>query len=211
MDAVVLKDLRELYQIDISKVAVAGVLDTNPIQRHRNVGLYDNDVYINSGMILWNIKKCREIQFTKQCLDFIRNRQGNVDAMDQGTINGVLGRIRMIQVLPPQYNVMTSLFQLKRMDILRLYQLPDYYTDNAISYAKDHPVFVHFTPNITTRPWERHCRHPLRDMYWKYRLESVGGAKVLSNDKRSLKLRILGWIYRTFPIDVYCIVTGLKR
>lgn len=211
VDAVVLKDLRELYQIDISKVAVAGVLDTNPIQRHRNVGLYDNDVYINSGMILWNIKKCREIQFTKQCLDFIRNRQGNVDAMDQGTINGVLGRIRMIQVLPPQYNVMTSLFQLKRMDILRLYQLPDYYTDNAISYAKDHPVFVHFTPNMTTRPWERHCRHPLRDMYWKYRLESVGGAKVLSNDKRSLKLRILGWIYRTFPIDVYCIVTGLKR
>lgn len=63
----------------------------------------------------------------------------------------------------------------KKIDILRLYQLPDYYTDNEILYAKEYPVFVHFTPNMTTRPWERHCRHPLRDMYWQYRLESVGG------------------------------------
>ena len=211
VDAIVLNDLRELYQIDISNVAIAGVLDTNPIQRHRNVGLSDKDVYINSGMILWNLKKCREIQFTQQCLDFVRNRKGNVDAMDQGTINGVLGRTDMIQVLPPQYNVMTSMFQLNRKDILRLYRLSDYYTDSEISYAKEHPVFVHFTPNMTTRPWERHCRHPLKDMYWQYRLESVGGEKVLSNDKRSLKLRLLGWIYRTVPIDVYCIVMGLGR
>lgn len=196
VDAIVLNDLRELYQIDISEMAIAGVVDTNPIQRHHNVGLNDNDVYINSGMILWNIRKCREIQFTKQCLDFISNRQGKVDAMDQGTINGVLGKIGMIQVLPPQYNVMTSLFQLRKSDILRLYRLPDYYSDDEIFYAKEHPVFVHFTPNMTTRPWEQHCTHPFRDMYWKYRLEGMGEEKVLSNDNRTLKLRILGWIYR---------------
>lgn len=131
--------------------------------------------------------------------------------MDQGTINGVLGKIGMIQVLPPQYNVMTSLFQLRKSDILRLYRLPDYYSDDEIFYAKEHPVFVHFTPNMTTRPWEQHCTHPFRDMYWKYRLEGMGEEKVLSNDNRTLKLRILGWIYRKLPIGVYCMITGLRR
>lgn len=211
VDAIVLGDLRELYKIDVSKFAIAGVRDTNPIQRHRNVGLQDSDVYINSGMILWNVKKCREIQFTKQCLEFITSRNGNVDAMDQGTINGVLSKMGMIRILPPQYNVMTSLFQFTREDIIKMYQLSDYYADSQITYAKKQPLFVHFTPNFTTRPWERHCKHPLRNLYWQYRIDTMGEEKKLSDDKRSIKHRILGWIGRTFSIDLYCFLTGIKN
>ena len=92
VDAIVLDSLEELYNLDMEGFAIAGVRDTNPISRHRNVGLADNDVYINSGMILWNLKKCREIGVVNQCVDFVRSRNGQIDAMDQGTINCVFGK-----------------------------------------------------------------------------------------------------------------------
>ena len=39
VDAIVLEDLRELYNQDMKNCAIAGVMDTNPIKRHYNVGL----------------------------------------------------------------------------------------------------------------------------------------------------------------------------
>lgn len=211
VDAIVMGPLDELFELDMEDYAIAGVRDSNPISRHRNVGLSDQDVYINAGMILWNLKKCREIDAVKQCVDFVKKHNGDIDAMDQGTINGVFGRQGLIKVLHPKFNAFTSLFQLKSQDIMSVYGLPEYYSDEEIIEARRTPVFVHFTPNMTTRPWEMHCKHPLKGMYWKYRLENERGKKVLSKDMRPVKYRLLGWIYRKFPISVYCIVAGVKR
>ncbi len=206
VDAVVLQDLSGLYQLDMEGFAIAGVRDTNPISRHRNVGLDDNEPYINSGMILWNLKKCREIRFIDQCKDFIRLYNGNVDAMDQGTINGVLGKANLIKVIHPKYNVLTSMFQLKHDDILKFYGLNEYYNDTELKEAIMDPVFVHFTPNMTTRPWIEHCKHPKKDEYWRFRSKTEFSKKELDPDNRSLKLRIMGFIYRNFPISIFLVL-----
>ncbi len=206
VDAVVLQDLSGLYQLDMEGFAIAGVRDTNPISRHRNVGLDDNEPYINAGMILWNLKKCREIRFIDQCKDFIRLYNGNVDAMDQGTINGVLGKANLIKVIHPKYNVLTSMFQLKHDDILKFYGLNEYYNDTELKEAIMDPVFVHFTPNMTTRPWIEHCKHPKKDEYWRFRSKTEFSKKELDPDNRSLKLRIMGFIYRNFPISIFLVL-----
>lgn len=211
VDAIVLKDLREFYQIDLTNFAIAGVRDTNPIVRHRNVGLDDQDTYINAGVILWNLDICRKIGFIKQCKDFIKYHNGNVDAMDQGTINGVLGKQGLIKVIHPKYNTFTSLFQLNRDSVLRIYGLPDYYSNEEIEEAVADPVFVHFTPNMTTRPWVKHCKHPLKEEYWRFRSMTEFGEKQLESDTRSLKLRLLGWIYRSLPSSVYVLLTNFFR
>ena len=203
VDAIVLKDLREFYQIDLTDFAIAGVRDTNPIVRHRNVGLDDKDTYINAGVILWNLDICRKIEFIKQCKDFIKAHNGNVDAMDQGTINGVLGKQGLIKVIHPKYNTFTSLFQLNRDSILKIYGLVDFYSNEEIKEAVANPVFVHFTPNMTTRPWVKHCKHPMKEEYWRFRSMTEFGEKKLELDNRSLKLRVLGWIYRSLPSSVY--------
>ncbi len=211
VDAIVLKDLREFYQIDLKDFARAGVRDTNPIVRHRNVGLDDQDTYINSGVILWNLDICRKIGFIKQCQDFIKAHNGNVDAMDQGTINGVLGKQGLIKEIHPKYNTFTSLFQLNRDSVLRIYGLPEYYSNEEIEEAVADPVFVHFTPNMTTRPWVKHCKHPMKEEYWRFRSMTEFGEKQLESDTRSLKLRVLGWIYRSLPSSVYVLLTNFFR
>lgn len=211
VDAIVLKDLREFYQIDLKDFAIAGVRDTNPIVRHRNVGLDDQDTYINAGVILWNLDICRKIGFIKQCKDFIKAHNGNVDAMDQGTINGVLGKQGLIKEIHPKYNTFTSLFQLNRDSVLRIYGLPDYYSNEEIEEAVADPVFVHFTPNMTTRPWVKHCKHPMKEEYWRFRSMTEFGEKQLESDTRSLKLRLLGWIYRSLPSSVYVLLTNFFR
>ncbi len=211
VDAIVLKDLREFYQIDLENFAIAGVLDTNPIERHRSVGLDDRDTYINAGVILWNLEACRRIGFVKQCKEFIRNYNGNVDAMDQGTINGVLGRQGLIKEIHPKYNTLTSLFQLNRESILLIYGLVDYYSDEEIEEAIEDPVFIHFTPNMTTRPWVRNCTHPFKGRYWYFRSMTKFYKKQLEPDNRCLKLRILGWMYRNLPSSTYVLLTKYVR
>lgn len=203
VDGVVLSDLQKIYDMDLEGKAIAGVRDTNPIIRHRNVGLRDSDIYINAGFILWNLEKCREINFVDLCKQFIRDRNGNIDAMDQGTINGVLGRLDLIKVIAPRYNAFTSLFQLNKKSIERIYGLSEYYSDLEINEARKFPVFVHFTPNMTTRPWIEHCVHPLKEDYWKYRQKTHFPKKMYQKDTRNIYRRILGWVYRTFPQLLY--------
>lgn len=209
VDAIVKDNLYSLYSIELNGKAIGGVLDTNPITRHYNVGLSRDESYINAGMILFDLEKCREIEFTKLCLGFINQHNGEVDAMDQGTINGVLGAKGLIEVLDPKYNVLTSFFQLNNKKIKDIYGLPFYYTDDKINYACKNPVFVHFTPNMTTRPWVEHCKHPLKNEYWKYR-KQVDSSIVYEKDKRSRKLKFLGFIYRNFPSNVYVFLTNLR-
>lgn len=212
VDAIVESDLREFYEIDIAGYAIAGVRDSNPIRRHRSVGLSDSQPYINSGMILWNLEKCREINATEQLIRFVRDRNGQVDAMDQGTINGVLSKQGLIKVIHPKYNSITSLFQLNREWICKIYDLPEYYSDDELKDAKDKPIVIHFTPNMTTRPWEKNCAHPCREKYWKYRSLTQYPKKSLCKDKRSFKFRILGLVYQFFP-QIYkhiCAITNLK-
>lgn len=199
VDGIVLDNLKDIYETVFNECAIAGVCDINPIQRHINVGLTKEQAYINAGMILWNLDYCREINFTQQCIDLVKERKGVVDAMDQGTINGVLGKQNLIKILPPKYNVFTALFQLNKKQIKKIYGLPSYYSDNEILEARTSPVFVHFTPNMTTRPWVKNCKHPLKNVYWKYREKTHNNKFQLEKDKRSLKLKLLGHLYRNHP------------
>lgn len=190
VDGIVLRDLAKLMTTSLEGFAAAGVLDTNPQRRHSAVGLTPDMTYINTGVILWNLPLCRQINIVDRFEEFVTQHNGVVDAMDQGTFNGAISQY--IKVLPP-IDALTSFFQLTSRQIQQLYGVKTY-TDRELSKAKTEPVFVHFTPNMTTRPWVKNCRHPLRDLYWKYRLK-VNPEFILSPDLRSFKLKLLSWLF----------------
>lgn len=207
VDAIVLDSLLPLFEINMEGYAIAGVLDTNPLSRHIAVGLGKEDSYINAGMILWNLSYCRNINVCKQFEDFIFSRNGSVDAMDQGTLNGVLSKYTLI--LSPQYNVLTSFFQMTSEQIKRLYHCRTY-EDLQIQKAVSNPVFIHFTPNFTTRPWCENSLHPLRDKYRFFR-ERVAGSFSLDRDKRSFKLKCLSFLFYNLPFDIFLSIISLYR
>lgn len=209
VDAVVLNSLEDLFNLDMHNFAMAGVVDVNPLNRRRSVGLNKNDLYINSGMILWNLELCRNIDIVNQFIEFVRDRDGNVDAMDQGTINGTMkGHILKLE---PKYNVMTPFFQLKANNLAIMGEWNSYYTKAEIDCAINNPVYVHYTPNMTTRPWQKNCKHPLKNKYWEYRMKTSFNNNKLEKDLRSKKMQFISFLYYTLPYKFFRKIIGVLK
>lgn len=207
VDAITLDSLSELYDLPIEDYAIAGVLDTNPQQRHASVGLAPENSYINTGLILWNLDYCRKTQVVNRFADFIREHNGVVDAMDQGTINGTLSKETLN--IAPKFNVLTSFFQMNARQIVELYGVMTY-SDTELSEAKVNPVFIHYTPNMTTRPWVKNCKHPLKAEYWKYRL-AVNPEFHLAEDNRAIKMRVLSWMFYHLSWKLYLTIVSSPK
>ena len=154
-------------------------------------------------MIVWNMEWCRKNEVVNKFAAFIFERKGNIDAMDQGTFNGVLSKY--IKPLAPRFNALTSFFQLDAKGLKYLYG-GELRSQKEIEQARKEPIFVHFTPNNTTRPWVKNCRHPLRKEYWRYCEIMVR----LQDDTRSLKLKVIAMLFNLLPVRVYRALMTLK-
>ena len=107
-------------------------------------------------------------------LYFIESKKGNVIHHDQGVINACFEDD--ILILPPHYNVMTSFFDFRDVESIKhYYGITNYYSQNDINEAKRNPVFVHFTPSFSKRPWIEGSKHPLKAIYKEYLLKIKRG------------------------------------
>ncbi len=77
-DTVVARDIKELYDIDVSSYEFAGVLDY--------YGHYFIDPhYINAGVLLFNLDKIKETKLFKKCIDLLNEKK--VFLPDQTALN----------------------------------------------------------------------------------------------------------------------------
>lgn len=200
-DGIICSSIKELFEIDMKDYAIAGVLDVVNCEKRLNIGLKLDDKYINSGMILWNLRKCREIDIVNKFIEFIKSKNGNVVAMDQGTINGTLKG--NILILHPKWNVLTPFYQLSAEQLKRTYNLYEYYSQKQLDEAIKNPIFVHFVPNYTSRPWCKGCRHPLQEEYLKYRNMTEFKVNRLEKDKRRLRIKLIGKAFYLLPYPLF--------
>ena len=201
-DALFMDSLEKLWSIDISQNSVAGVLDHVGIQNKLKIGLKKDDYYINSGFLLINLEKWRKTNALKQMLYFIESKNGNVIHHDQGVINACFEDD--ILILPPHYNVMTSFFDFRDVESIKhYYGIANYYSQNDINEAKKNPVFVHFTPSFSKRPWVVGCKHPLKGIYKEYLLKTPFKNNELQKDDRSFKIRFLEKLFWIFGAKIY--------
>lgn len=199
-DTLIVNSLEELWNQDINDFYVAGVYDTVSGNTKQAIGLKNTDLYINSGMLLINLKKWREDNLEKRLLDFIDNHNGNVIHHDQGVINGV---IKNKKILPLKYNLMTSYLMMSRDNMIKFYKVEDsFYSQEQIDEAIKNPVYIHYTPGFTTRPWVKGCKHPYVDLYWKYlKLTPWKDFKPIKNNEK-FHIKIVNWIYLNLPFDI---------
>lgn len=201
-DAIFESSLQELLTIDKTDCTIAGVEDHVGPANKTAIGIPADARYINSGFLYMNLKKMREHDATTKMLDFIKKYNGNVQHHDQGVINGIYHND--IYYLPPRYNAMTSFWEFKNANEMEAYYgASAYYPDNMLVEAKNNPVFVHFTPGFSKRPWVKNCRHPLRNRYHYYKSLTPWKAIPLQPDKRSLKFKMLDFIFNTFGSRFY--------
>lgn len=197
-DMIVRESLRSLWNTELEGKVLGAVQDTVPLRFKDPVGVDDADKYLNSGLLLIDMDKWRQQNLEWQCMDFINGKQGQVIHHDQGVLNGVLKN--EWHVLPLANNLMTCHYIFSPKKIRKYFKdHSEFYSEEEISEAKAHPVILHFTPSFTTRPWVKHCVHPLRKLYWEVLAKTPwAGSKPIA-DTRKWYLKIIEWRYRCLP------------
>lgn len=193
-DTVICESLWSLWKTNLGNNSVGGVIDTVLPQFKDAVGLDRENEYINSGVLLTDIKKWRERKVQDRFIQFIKEHQGQVSHHDQGTINGVLHG--EIMVIHPRFNAMTPFFTTRYENLFRLYQIQGrYYSKQELKQAKLKPVIIHYVPEFVGRVWEYECRHPKKNVYKKYMDQTVWKNGLTHSTRReSVKMRLIYWV-----------------
>ncbi|WP_323735598.1 glycosyltransferase family 8 protein [Methanosphaera sp. ISO3-F5] len=151
-DSLIVSSLKELWNIDISKYFCAGVLDPTPVYYKKIIGLNENDIYINAGMLLINLDKWREFNLSKKFLKFLEEHKHLNIHHDQGVINGVLKD--EILVISPKFNYLGPFHGKDYKTTLKWYGVSySFYDQNVMNEAQNNPVFIHFSGRSIERPW----------------------------------------------------------
>lgn len=140
-DIVVINSLSELWNKDISGYYLAALDDYGDAQKmgHKRMGLELGYKYFNSGVMLMNIRKLREMQFIIKVKEFLVTDGHRILMHDQDILNGLLYKQRL--PLEERWNMMCN-------------------TDNSTDYA-----VIHFAG---MKPWYFECTHPLKYIYYHY-------------------------------------------
>ncbi len=202
-DTVIEQPLDELWNLDLEGYYLAGVDDCLSSTYRELVGLGEDGVYVNSGMLLINVKKWREEKICQQFIDEVVRNNGFYIFNEQSVINSMFsGKIR---VLPQHYNV-NSLVYLFSYDELMILRKPYHYSYSGaeLADAKAHPVITHFTGNfyVRRRPWIERSDHPHADAFLKYRAISPWKDEPLAPDHRGFKDKFWTGLCHVLPRPV---------
>ena len=201
-DALFMQSLDKIWSLDLSHFSIAGVLDHVGVENKKKIGIQEDSLYINAGFLLINLEKWRSIKAHKKMITFIESKKGNVIHHDQGVINACFEDD--ILILPPHYNVMTSFFDFRDVESIKhYYGIANYYSQNDINEAKKNPVFVHFTPSFSKRPWIEGSKHPLKGIYKEYLLKTPFKNNEQQKDKRPFKMLFLEKLFWVFGAKIY--------
>ena len=138
-DVIVNKSLKELIVEDLCENIIGGVLDINKRMLNKNPS------YVNTGMLVMDLKKIREQHIEDEFLDWTQKHIDTIKMGDQEIINEVLkGKIK---VLDDRWNVQSSNFT------------------NRSSYTKN-PWIIHFVSK--RKPWHFGSFSYHKDYYFKY-------------------------------------------
>jgi len=102
-DTIILKDIREIFDIDIGQSAASATLDVNSVSICQERGFAE---YYNSGVMIMNLKYWREKDIVRSCFEYISDENSDIVFADQCAINHILSG--KIIPLPDRWNKVVS-------------------------------------------------------------------------------------------------------
>ena len=196
-DMIVVDSIKELWETKIDDVMVAAVEERYPFDTDSPDRLcYPREYsYFNSGVMMVNLKKWRETNFSHRCLELIQNHPERIHLHDQDVLNALVYNQKIF--ISIRWNLM-DFFVYKRPHI----------QDRRIDDWKEaiqHPAIIHFTGK--RKPWRHFCDSPYRDFYinfaksrgWKVQNRASAlhyfmrkGLYKLINKKKTMKVPMPG-------------------
>lgn len=172
-DTIICGDIVDLWNFNLNNNIIAGVLDESGIVcSWRLWGAHMNDRYINSGVLLLDLKQAREKYGN---LDFLYARSFyendvNITMQDQDILN--IAYKDDIALLPLNWNVPSSVYYRKSAHSDGDYEgRENVFSDQERQDAVNHPKIIHFTGK--QKPWKFNSMHPLKALFWSHLRRSV--------------------------------------
>lgn len=199
-DTIITDSIIPLWEENLEKYICAGVETIHTVKDNTAMGLRKEDRAINDGVILMNLEAWRLGNYLQKCLSYIKEYNGKPPVLSEGTINKVCkGRIK---ILDPRYNLMSGIVKEKQYRIEKLTGRK-YYSQSILDKAYNNPCIIHYLSGFYNRPWNKRCTHPLKRYYLQYRAISPYKDKPFKNNDLSIRLRIIGLLYRILPISMF--------
>lgn len=153
-DTVTIGSAKELELLQMEYKAVAAVIQTSwygrkgLVQEFRENSFDENNMYLNCGMVLYNLDFWRKERCSEILFDYMRKKKNFLFA-DQTIINFGLPQ-SFLYALHPKFNYMGHVYSIQR-------EMPE--TDRGNWYSKkiynesiENPIIVHY-PGISPKPW----------------------------------------------------------
>ena len=206
-DMLIYDSLEELYNTDLDGNFCGGVLDCISRYHKKNIGLKCEDNYINSGMMVISLTEWRKNNLCGKFERFINSYGGDLPYVDQGVINGTIGR--NIKILDLRYNCYTAVYDFSYSDLM-IYRKPSgFYSMKEIEDAKSNPAIVHFTTSfLSLRPWIEGCGHPYEGEWLRFKAMSPWSDTPLRKDNRSAAKKLAVKIYNALPKGISVRIAG---
>lgn len=208
-DTVIVRPLDDFWNIDISSAIVSGVNDAMSKHYRRYLGKKDQDYYLNSGVLMFNVDAMRMEAYDDKFLHYMKKYGSSLAYLDQDVINAVVPNNRMI-VVSPKFNAITPLFCCSYKELIKARRTIVYYTEAEFDEAKRNPHIIHFTTFFMNdlRPWFEGSQHPKLDEFLKYKNASPWKDERLWKDKRKGKAKIKGEIIQALPRSAQCKISS---
>lgn len=180
-DTFVRRDLKNMYDLNLGDNYIAGVKDYpvicwRPADYAKRLGVGSINQYINSGVLIMNLKKIREDKLENKFKNFIPElKDRGVSFYDQDVLNAVCyNKIKHVDL---EYNAMQHF----SYDYNKETKLLNCYSAKEMGKAYDDPTIVHFAGG--NKPWKnKNIRfYDEWDKYRKIAEEKIYGTPSLKN------------------------------
>lgn len=153
-DLIVKHDIFELWKLDISNALIAAVKQpfNNNLEKFKFVG---SDHTFNSGVMVLNLKKCKEQELTRKALDFAKENSSKISLHDQTVLNVVTEGDWL--ELSPRWNQLTSF-------IYASFSQLGWSFEEWTNIYKN-PYIIHYS---STKPWYFLNDHPYKSEYYHF-------------------------------------------
>ena len=155
-DLIVLNDIGELWDSFSNERPLYAAWNPRYTYDNKVIGLKENEKTFNSGVMLLNLKKMREMKSTSLLLNFIKDKNELTRLNDQAAFNSVFAH--NWGDIPLTWNV-TYQFYLRSANYLGI-------TKQDKKQILNDAKIIHFTTG--SKPWKYRSCHPYKKLYQKF-------------------------------------------
>lgn len=203
-DTIVLSDLSDLFNANISNLPL-GMVQDSLVRRHKlDIGFKKDDKYYNSGMLLIDLNRWRELNCTQMLIDHIKNVRASYPNPDQDLLNVVFSNY--IAEIHPKYNFQPVHRAFNINNYYKVYGKHGYYDQNTINEAICSPSVLHFFRFVGQFPWHKNSIHPDHNIFMTYLSKTEWSDMKLWDNDKSIIFSIERILYRILPKIIFLFI-----